>query len=236
MKLDMARQTASQMLRGALLIVFAILAGLFLGAGVSQVVRAEDDLGAAELPQTAGETQVRAWLKTTRSLNADFSQQGADGKFVRGTLTLEQPGRVRFEYEPSVPMLIVAREGSLFFIDYEVNQLSRYPIKETPLAPLLNPEVIDTAPLRVTEVINRDGSASLYVTSEDPKHREYGTLTMVFDRTAAGKVALRSWSVLDGQGNLTQITLENVRENVEVADATFKFRDPRRTRGPRRPR
>ncbi|MEO0413302.1 MAG: outer membrane lipoprotein carrier protein LolA [Pseudomonadota bacterium] len=230
-----AKASATQFLRAAALIMFAIVAGLFLGAGVSQMVRAQVDAAPINAPEAPAAADVRAWLKSTRSLNADFTQQGADGQFVRGTLSLQQPGRLRFEYEPSVEMLIVAREGTIYFIDYEVNQLSRYPIKETPLAPLLNPDVIDTVPLRVTEVVNANGDARIYVTSEDPKHREYGTLTMVFERTGPKGVSLRSWSVLDGQGNLTQITLSNVRENVEIAQAAFKFRDPRRKKGPRRP-
>ncbi|MEM7569736.1 MAG: outer membrane lipoprotein carrier protein LolA [Pseudomonadota bacterium] len=229
---QIAKATAAQWLRAAALIVFAVLAGLFLGAGVSQIVRAQTLPAISAEGESQAADDVRAWLKSTRSLTADFLQQGADGQFVRGKLTLAQPGKVRFEYEPSVEMLIVARDGALFFIDYEVNQLSRYPINETPLAPLLDPDVIDTVPLSVQEVAEGANAGSIYVTSTDPKHREYGTLTMVFERIAPGEVNLRSWSVLDGQGNLTQITLTNAQANVEVADAAFKFRDPRRRKGP----
>ncbi|MGD1956216.1 MAG: outer membrane lipoprotein carrier protein LolA [Sphingomonadales bacterium] len=232
MKTSFLQQRIVPVFRAAAIIVIVIATGLFLGAGVSQMVRAATQQP-ADLPNDDIAAQaVRDWLRDTKSLKADFLQQGADGQAVCGELTLKQPGQVRFEYEPSVELLIVAREGSIYFIDYEVKQVSRYPIKETPLAPLLRPQSLDEVPFRAVEITDGVGKGTLYVTSEDPEHREYGTLTMVFTRTGPKSVALNAWSVLDGQGNLTQITLENVRENVDVASATFKFKDPRR-RAPR---
>lgn len=223
---------AISFVKSAVMLALIVVGGLALGAGLSQVVRAAEVEGAVT-SQTAAE-DVKRWLKETKSLTADFTQQGADGQLVRGTFTLQQPGQMRFDYEPSVEMLIVADNGSLYFIDYEVRQLSRYPIKQTPLAPLLRLDGIDALELEALEMEGGPMAGTIAVTSRDPKHREYGTLTMIFGRDMESqKLNLRAWTVLDGQGNLTQITLNNIAENIVVADNAFDFKDPRK-RGPRK--
>lgn len=230
---------AVAVLKSAVMIAGVIAGGLFLGAGVSQIVRAQPLPPSDGPAQTAIDGQstatddVKRWLRDTMSLKADFVQQGVDGSIVRGVFTMQQPGQMRFDYEPSVEMLIVADGKSVYFIDYEVRQLSRYPLKETPLAPLLKLDELNTLDLEAIEVRDGPMAGTLAVTSRDPKHREYGTLTMMFERVSPeGKLALRGWSVLDAQGNLTQITLQSAQENVQIAKNAFKFKDPRR-RGPR---
>lgn len=229
---------AVAVLKSAVMIAGVIAGGLFLGAGVSQIVRAQPVTPSADTAdtatlQSAATADVKRWLRETTSLKADFVQQGVDGSIVRGTFTMQQPGQMRFDYEPSVEMLIVADGKSVYFIDYEVRQLSRYPLKETPLAPLLKLDELNTLDLQAIEVRDGPMAGTLAVTSKDPKHREYGVLTMMFERVSPeGKLALRGWSVLDAQGNLTQITLQSTQENVQIAKNAFKFKDPRR-RGPR---
>ncbi|MFN5822052.1 MAG: outer membrane lipoprotein carrier protein LolA [Novosphingobium sp.] len=44
-------------------------------------------------------------------MRADFVQADANGQRVKGVLTLKRPGRIRFQYEKGVPMLIVS-DGS----------------------------------------------------------------------------------------------------------------------------
>ena len=61
------------------------------------------------------------------------------GNVQRGRLTLLQPGRIRFQYEPGNPLLIVADGRSLNMIDYEVRQVQRWPIRNSPLAVLIDP-------------------------------------------------------------------------------------------------
>lgn len=229
---------ALAVLKSAVMIAGVVAGGLFMGAGLSQIVRAQTlapvaDKAKAETLQSKATDDVKRWLRETKSLKADFVQQGVDGSIVRGMFTMQQPGQMRFDYEPSVDMLIVADGKSVYFIDYEVRQLSRYPLKETPLAPLLKLDELETLDLDAIEVRDGPMAGTLAVTSKDPKHREYGTLTMMFERVSPdGKLALRGWSVLDAQGNLTQITLQSAQENVQIAKNAFKFKDPRR-RGPR---
>ena len=52
-------------------------------------------------------------------------QTGPDGRQMRGAMTLARPGKVRFQYEPTVPFLVVADGRQVSLVDYEVAQVQR---------------------------------------------------------------------------------------------------------------
>lgn len=187
----------------------------------------------ASVAAPAGATlaELERHLAATRTMTATFTQTAANGSVARGQLTLARPGKVRFEYEKGVPLLIVADGNSLALIDYEVAQVSKYPIRSTPLSVLLGGGSDLARFARVTARSDR----GMTVEARDPKHPEYGTITIYFarDAQAPGGLALAGWRVLDAQGNVTSIALSAVRFNVAVADSAFRYRDPRPSRGPR---
>src|SRR6478736_321929 len=61
-------------------------------------------------------------LRAISTMTANFTQTDRSGKTVRGVLTLKRPGKIRFEYEKGVNMLLVSDGHALTFIDYAVNQ------------------------------------------------------------------------------------------------------------------
>lgn len=172
---------------------------------------------------------IAAALKGTTSLSADFTQAGADGRVLAGKMWLARPGRVRFQYD-SAPMLLVGDGRTLSFVDYEVKQVSQWPIRRTPLQILLAEEP-DLAPIaRITA----DTPEGVEVAARDPKRPEFGTLAIRFTRNAAapGGLALAGWTALDAQGGRSEVTLANVRYGASLAGVSFRFADPRRE-GPR---
>jgi len=172
-------------------------------------------------------------LRAISTMRADFTQTDRQGQSVNGVMTLKRPGRIRFEYDKSVPMLVVSNGSSLYLIDYEVNQVQRWPIKNSPLGVLLDP---DRDVGRFGKLVPTGNPDVLSVEVRDPKKPEYGKITMIFVRndTAPGGLQLTNWVALDSQNNRTTVRLRNHRYGVAVADSTFKFRDPRKTT--RRPR
>lgn len=182
--------------------------------------------------QTADLQLVQSHLKGLGSMTAEFSQTDRAGKVLTGTLTLKQPGKLRFQYQQGVPLLIVAEGGALTFIDYSVRQVQRWPIKESPLGVLLDPSR-DLS--RFATVVPGTDPRLLSVDARDPKHPEYGRITLVFARDRAGPagLTLQGWVALDSQNNRTTIRLSNQRYGVPVSDGTFRWNDPRRTGGRR---
>ena len=196
-------------------------------------------IGALAVPQMPAQAaqgdldRAVSALRAISTMKADFTQTDRQGQSVNGVMTLKRPGKIRFEYDKSVPMLVVSNGSSLYLIDYEVNQVQRWPIKSSPLGVLLDPNR-DIG--RYGKLVPTGNSDVLSVEVRDPKKPEYGKITMIFVRNdaAPGGLQLTNWVALDSQNNRTTVRLRNHRYGVAVEDSTFKFRDPRRTT--RRPR
>ena len=171
--------------------------------------------------------QVVTALRAISTMRADFSQTDRNGQVVRGVMTLKAP-RVRFEYEPSAKMLVVSNGRSLTLVDYEVNQVQRWPIGNSPLGALLAPKkdvkrfgrLLPTSNPNVLSIEVRDS-------------RNGVTITMIFVRNASapGGLELTSWVALDAQNKRTTVRLSNHRYGMSVPDSAFNYRDPRRTAG-----
>lgn len=176
--------------------------------------------------------QVQRHLQALNTMVADFSQTDRDGRVLTGTLTLKKPGKIRFQYQKGVPILIVANGGALTFIDYSVRQVQRWPIKNSPLGVLLDPDRDIT---RYARVLPGSDPRILSVEANDPKHPEYGRITLVFARNPAGPAGLilQGWVALDSQNNRTTVRLANQRFNGPVSDGTFNWNDPRHQGGGR---
>lgn len=179
----------------------------------------------------AGLAQVQAHLRAVDTMTASFSQSDRRGRTLSGTLTIRRPGRVRFDYGRSANMLIVGDGRALTFIDYDVGQRQRWPINDSPLSVLLNPDQ-DLA--RFAHVVQNDAQV-LMIEARDARRREFGTITIAFAKVAGAPagLVLQGWNTRDAQNNLTTVRLSGQRFNVPVADTAFRYREPTRRRGPR---
>ncbi|KLE34836.1 cell envelope biogenesis protein LolA [Aurantiacibacter luteus] len=169
-----------------------------------------------------------AALRAITTLRADFTQTDRSGRSYSGTLTLRNPGRIRFEYSGDANMLVVSDGRALTFVDYEVNQVERYPIGESPLGALLDP---NRDMRRYGEVQSGTTDGVISVMVRDPSHPEYGVFNFIFvpDSGAPGGLRLASWVALDAQNNRTTVRLRNHRYGMSVPNSTFTYRDPRRS-------
>ncbi len=172
-------------------------------------------------------------IRGISTMKADFTQTDRNGQTVAGVLTLKNPGKIRFEYEKDVPLLVVSNGKSLTMIDYEVNQVQRWPIKKSPLGALLDPSR-DVAKFgKLVQTGNRD---VVSIEVRDKSRPEFGVITLIFvrDGSAPGGLQLTNWVALDSQNNRTTVRLRNHRYGVAVSDGAFTYKDPRRSS--RRPR
>ena len=178
------------------------------------------------IAQTGDLAAVSTHLKAVTTMTAAFAQTDRAGKTLNGQLTLKRPGKIRFQYEKPVPLLIVGDGSALTFIDYSVKQVQRWPIKNSPLGILLDPSR-DLS--KFARVIPATDPRLIVVDARDAKHPEYGTITLAFSRVASGPggLMLQGWVALDAQGNRTSVRLSGQQFNVAVSDEAFRWRDPR---------
>lgn len=184
---------------------------------------------AIAVPAAATLDELTRHLEATDTMTANFRQIAGNGQTVDGRLYLERPGKVRFQYQKGVPLLVVANGRSLDVVDYEVDQVQRYPIGETPLSVLLDPD----AELGKFAKVKSSSRNALVIEARDRDHPEYGIITLYFERDGAapGDLLLQGWNVVDGQGNTTRVVLSDVKFNVDLPRNAFRYTDPR---GPNR--
>ena len=171
--------------------------------------------------------QAVAALRAITTMKADFVQTDRNGQRLSGEMTMKRPGKIRFQYQKGVPLLIVSDGKALTMIDYEVRQVQRWPIGNSPLGALLDPRR-DVS--RYGRLIPTGNPAVTSIEVRDPKHPEYGVITMIFvrDPGAPGGMELTSWVALDSQNKRTTVRLANQRYGVPIADNAFSYTDPRR--------
>ncbi|MFZ2996554.1 LolA family protein [Sphingobium sp.] len=201
-----------------------ILAPLMLVVAVAPAIMPA--LPAMAQQETSDLNRVNAYIRAVTTMTADFTQTDRNGQSLTGQLTLKQPGKIRFQYQKGVPLLIVGDGKALTMIDYEVRQVQRWPIGNSPLGALLDPSKDLT---KFAKVIQTGDPSILSIQARDAKRPELGTITMIFNRDAGGPQGLRlyGWVALDSQNNRTAIRLTNQRYGVAVADSAFRWTDPR---------
>ena len=171
-------------------------------------------------------SQVVGHMQAVATMNATFTQTDRNGQSLTGKLLLKRPGHVKFEYQKGVPLLIVADGKALTLVDYEVKQVQRWPIRNSPLAALLDPGK-DLS--RFGRRVDTTNPNVISVEVRDPKRPEYGTMTMIFVKQAGapGGLTLNGWVALDSKNNRTTVRLSNVKFNQPIAQSNFTWRDPR---------
>ncbi len=148
--------------------------------------------------------RIEAYLNSLKSLKARFMQVAPDGGISEGTAWLERPGRMRFQYAPPAPFLLIAAHGILVFHDSSLDQTSDIPLSRTPLGILLADHVALSGAVTVTAMRHLPGQIQLTLIRTDSPGD--GSLTLIF---ADPPLTLRQWTVVDAQRRETHVTLYN---------------------------
>jgi outer membrane lipoprotein-sorting protein len=208
-----------------LAVVLVVFAGVLLGgAGQAQPPRTAQlsDLDKADLDR------VSAYLNSIRSLRGDFTQLGPNGELDQGRFYLEKPGRLRFEYQPPSPILIVSDGRTVSVANSKLKTLDRYPLSSTPLDLILSDEIDLRHNSAIVGVQREPGS--LVVLARTSRSRRKPNIGLTFSDPG---LELRQWTVIDDQGQSTTIVLGHLESGVSLNDTLFVIRDLRKPVGAR---
>lgn len=190
--------------------------------------------GAAETPHAvvlsdadqADLTRIERYLDGVHTLKARFLQVGPDGRSSGGTVWMQRPGRMRFQYDPPSPFLLVAGHGQVVFHDAQLDQTSNIPLGRTPLGLLLRDQVRLSGDVTVTDFSHMPGQMQLtLVRSSDPGQ---GSLTLVFGDSP---LILRSWQVVDAQGKETTVNIYKPALGGDFDQSLFTYVEPSQPAG-----
>lgn len=213
----------------ALLSSLAVAAPLALGAAVAAGPAAAQQQEAAPIalsPEDEAEiARLEAYMREIDTLVSDFVQVSSDGGYAEGTLWLDRPGRMRFEYDDPVPVLMIANGLELLYYDRELEQPTFVPLWETPLWLFLKEDATLTDGIEVLG-LRRSGpegaGSEIELRLREAAYPDRGELVLRFGRQPA---RLLGWTVVDPQGIATQVSLIDPRWGVQVAKERFESRD-----------
>lgn len=165
--------------------------------------------------------KVEAYLNGIHTMKARFLQVDANGNSIGGTVWMERPGRMRFEYDPPDRMLLVAGHGLLVYYDPAVRQTTNIFLSSTPLGLLLQDNLRLSGAVTVTGIARARGQIQItLVRTQRPKE---GAITLIF---ATDPLTLRSWVITDAQGRRTQISLYDMTFGGHYPESMFTFVGP----------
>jgi outer membrane lipoprotein-sorting protein len=164
--------------------------------------------------------RISAYLNTITSLQASFVQVGPNGELDQGTIYARKPGRLRFEYAPPSPYLIVSDGVTIAVANSKLRTVDRYPLIDNPLNLILREGVDLTRDSRITDVERQTGT--LRITATEKSGPVKGQVTLIFSYPAT---ELRQWIITDAQGLQTMIALKNMKTEVPLGPELFILRD-----------
>lgn len=199
-----------------LLHVLVLLPLLALAASVNASA-ALNDKDRADL------ARISAYLNSITSMQAGFVQVGPNGELDQGVVFAKKPGRMRFEYAPPSPYLIVSDGQTIAVSNSQLRTLDRYPLLENPLSVILK-EGIDLARDANVVAVDRQ-QGTLRITARQDSGPLKGQVTLIFADPA---IELRQWIITDAQGMQTMIALKDMKTQVQIDPSKFVIQDVNR--------
>jgi outer membrane lipoprotein-sorting protein len=192
-----------------------------VGAGVLAATGFAAPFAAAQTsnPDVAA---VERYFNGIRTLQARFVQSNPGGTVVQGTLSVRRPGRMRFEYDPPSKLKIVADGMQVTMWDVANRDFGQWPIGWTAASFLVKePFVLSGGDLRVEKVERADGMLQLTITqARKPQEGK------VIIRLAENPMLLRGWTIIDNRGQRVDVSLNDMRTGLQLADSLFKYDGP----------
>jgi outer membrane lipoprotein-sorting protein len=167
-------------------------------------------------------TRAESYLRNLHTLKADFVQISNSGSRLSGKFYLSRPGRLRFDYN-EIDDFVVADGNFLYYYDAELGEQSNAPIGQTIADFLLREDIRLSGEIKVTEVKNESGFT--YITLVQRADPAAGSIRMIFQNDP---YKLRKWRVVDAQGYITEVYLQNIETGMDLPRKLFIYIDPSR--------
>jgi len=171
-------------------------------------------------------TRVEEYLSGLSTIISEFTQVAPDGSLAAGKFFLERPGRMRWQYNPPTPILMVANGSDLVYYDYELQQISHIPMDSTLIGFLAQKKIRFADDVGVISFSENAGTIRIGVAQR--KKPEEGQLVL---ELSDKPLLIRNMVVTDAGGQITTVSLNNARFGTPIDKTLFDFRDPRKPRG-----
>jgi outer membrane lipoprotein-sorting protein len=214
------------MIRGLKLAAAGLMLVALTSLGVldSTAVAARADELSEE--QRSAIQKITGYFNGMRTLQGEFMQVGPKGHISTGVFHISKPGRMRFQYAPPNPFVVVADGTWVTIKNNSKDTADQYPLSATPLRLVLAEEVDLLSEAKILSVEQVDGMTT--VTLEDKDQLVPGHLVLIFDEQ---REELQQWIIVDGQGRRTTISLTEMVAGIDPDPGLFQLDLPTRRTG-----
>jgi outer membrane lipoprotein-sorting protein len=170
--------------------------------------------------------RIERYLNGVRTFQARFIQVSDNGGIAEGRIYMQRPGKMRIEYKPPVPLILVATGKIIIMYDRKLDQTTHLPLAASPAAWLLSERLRIRDKINVTKV--REAGGRVYVSLVEKGKSAKGSLHLVF---LDAPLRLREWIVVDAQRRRTKVVLVDAKEGLKLDPRLFLFERPARRGG-----
>jgi outer membrane lipoprotein-sorting protein len=222
------------MLKKLIIIVAVTLTSLVSYAATDVKIAAEkakpsvtflDEAEVAKYKKTI--ERVENYLSGLSSITSEFTQVAPDGTLTSGKFFLERPGKMRWQYNPPTPVLMVANGSELIYYDYELEQLTHIPLDSTLIGFLAKNKISFSDSVGIISFEEKMGSIRIGIAQRE--RPTDGQLVLEF---VDKPLLIRNMVVTDTSGLVTTVSLNNANFGAKIDEKLFEFRDPRKPRNP----
>ncbi len=185
---------------------------------------------------------IQKFYADAQDLQANFTQSYTYTVYDRtqvsqGVVYFKKPGMMRWDYQKPQPKVFVADGQTLWVYEPEENQAFKRKLSDAQL-PVALPFMSGEGKLTdefATKLLESKDAKTLLVELVPKRHAgDYKSLQLTVD---AATFAVIASTVIDPVGNTNRLVFADMKTNVGLPDAGFKFRPPDGVRiitGPRR--
>lgn len=196
-------------------LAIALLASLWLP--VSGAAAADAIPAALSEADRTDLVRIEAYLNGLTTMESRFLQFTEEG-VAEGRIMLDRPGRLRIEYAPPVPVLMIANNFLLMYHDTQLKQTTFLPVRKTPAALLIDENIMLSGDVTVTAF--ERAPKAFRIKLEQTDSPDTGSVTLMFEDAP---MRLAKWRVIDAQGTVIDVSLIEPRFGVEFKNAGDLF-------------
>ena len=162
------------------------------------------------------------YIQDLKGVQGRFTQTDPKGHTSTGIFYMQRPGKARFQYDPPAQLLVVSDGSNVSVYDRKLKTFDQYPLAQTPLTLLL----ADTVRLDHGVIVSAVDKTrtDFAITARDSHRQTQGRIVITF---AQSPTMLKGWTVIDAQGQKTDVKLGTLTSKAKLDPKLFILHDPR---------
>lgn len=167
--------------------------------------------------------RLAIYISGLSTIVSNFTQVAPDGSLTTGKFFLRRPGKMRWQYNPPTPVLMIANGSEFVYYDYDLQQVSYVPLDSALIAFLAQEKIRFDEKVGIISFEEKDSAIRIGLAQRDKP--DEGQLLLEFSDKP---LLIRNMVVTDANKQVTTVALSNAKFGIKLDKSLFVFMDPRK--------